>query len=72
MAGSTSLPDHVSRILVAEDWEGDVRHTFHRLYVVEDKALPQAMTEMVELLGFQATYVLTFSINFRIVTIFLL
>ena len=39
----------------AQDWEGDVRQTFYRLYVTEDKKLSEVMKEMQELLGFRAT-----------------
>lgn len=40
----------------AQEWDGDVKSTFYRLYVQEDKKLSQVMNEMAELLGFEATY----------------
>ena len=49
------MPDEIPSTLVAADWEGDVRTHFHRLYVLEDKKLPQVMDEMTRLLGFRAT-----------------
>ena len=39
----------------AKHWEGDVRQTFYRLYVLEDKKLPEVMEEIQKLLGFRAT-----------------
>lgn len=53
---SVSQAKTMRRLAVAEEWNEEVRRTFHRLYVEEDKSLQQVMTEMVELLGFQATY----------------
>lgn len=45
----------MDRPVLAKDWEGNVRQTFYRLYVLEDKTLPKVMKEMQELLGFRAT-----------------
>ena len=41
--------------VLAKDWEGNVRQTFYRLYITEDKKLSEVMEEMQELLGFRAT-----------------
>jgi len=53
---SVSPNNLVPRLAAAEEWNEEVRRTFHRLYFEEDKSLQQVMTEMVDLLGFQATY----------------
>lgn len=56
LGDSVPLTNPVRRLAVPGDWNEEVRGTFHKLYVEEDKSLQQVMTEMVELLGFQATY----------------
>lgn len=56
LGGSVSPPNPARRLAVPGGWNDEVRRTFHMLYVEEDKSLQQVMTEMVELLGFHATY----------------
>lgn len=51
------------RLATAEQWDEEVRLTFRKLYIEEDKPLQQVMVEMVDLLGFHATYVDSRSID---------
>ena len=56
MADSMLVPGAEKGPPAAKNWDCEVRQTFYRLYVLEDKKLSTAIAEIDKLLGFKATY----------------